>query len=127
VILEGYIDCLELLLQHGADVNVPDIKAQTPLTMAVKNQHIKCVHALLVAGANPNGDARSLCSPLYIAAMNGYKDILEVDSLLFFIYKDRIGINYDNFNSTVNRITLLKYIVYIYIFCYVNLTKQPSV
>jgi len=46
--------------------------------MAVKNQHIQCVRALLVAGANANGDARSLCSPLYIAAMNGYKDILEV-------------------------------------------------
>ena len=71
---------MELLVQYGADVNVPDIKAQTPLTMAVKNQHIRCVRALLVAGANPNGDARSLCSPLYIAAMNGYKDILEVRS-----------------------------------------------
>ena len=69
---------MELLIQHGADVNVPDIKAQTPLMMAVKNQHIKCVHTLLVAGANPNGDARSLCSPVYIAAMNGYKNILEV-------------------------------------------------
>jgi len=46
--------------------------------MAVKNQHFNCVHALLVAGANPNGDARSLCSPLYIAAMNGYVEILEV-------------------------------------------------
>lgn len=79
VISEGYVDCVELLVQHGADVNVPDIKAQTPLTMAVKNRHIKCVRALLVSGANPNGDARSLCSPLYIAAMNGCKDILEVN------------------------------------------------
>jgi len=73
---------LELLFHYGADVNVPDIKAQTPLTMAVKNQHINCVHTLLVAGANPNGDARSLCSPIYIAAMNGYKDIMEVMSWL---------------------------------------------
>jgi len=80
--LGGYLDCLQLLVQYGADVNVPDIKAQTPLTMAVKNHHIKCVHALLIAGANANGDARSLCSPLYIAAMNGYKDILEVRSFL---------------------------------------------
>lgn len=67
-----------MLVHYGADVNVPDIKAQTPLMMAVKNQHFNCVHALLVAGANPNGDARSLCSPLYIAAMNGYVEILEV-------------------------------------------------
>jgi len=83
VISGGHFDCLEFLLQHGADVNVPDIKAQTPLTMAVKNRHIKCVHRLLVAGANPNGDARSLCSPLYIAAMNGFKDILEVINLFY--------------------------------------------
>ena len=83
--LGGHVDCLELLLQHGANVNVPDIKAQTPLTMAVKNQHINCVHALLVVGANPNGDARSLCSPLYIAAMNGFKDILEVRTKKFVL------------------------------------------
>jgi len=75
---------LELLVHYGADVNVPDIKAQTPLTMAVKNRHIKCVLALLLAGANPNGDARSLCSPMYIAAMNGCKDILEVIAWFFY-------------------------------------------
>jgi len=80
----GYVDCLELLVHYGADVNVPDIKAQTPLTMAVKNRHIKCVLALLLAGANPNGDARSLCSPMYIAAMNGCKDILEVIAWFFY-------------------------------------------
>ena len=79
---------MKLLLQDGADVNVPDIKAQTPLTMAVKNRHINCVHALLVAGANPNGDARSLCSPLYIAAMNGFKEILEVIRL--FDHRNKI-------------------------------------
>jgi len=78
IILGGFVDCLEMLICHGADLDVPDIKAQTPLMMAVKNQHINCVSALLLAGANPNGDARSLCSPVYIAAMNGYKAILEV-------------------------------------------------
>jgi len=82
---------MKLLLEHGADVNVPDIKAQTPLTMAVKNRHLNCVHALLVAGANPNGDARSLCSPLYIAAMDGFKDILEVRSLFYHRHKTKIS------------------------------------
>jgi ankyrin repeat protein len=44
--------------------------------MAVKNRHFECVRALLNAGANPNGDERSLCSPLYIASMDGFTDAI---------------------------------------------------
>lgn len=78
IYLAGHLDCVRLLVRHGADVNLPDVKAQPPLMMAVKNHHIDCVRELLNNGANPNGDERSLCSPLYIAAMDGFTDALMV-------------------------------------------------
>lgn len=81
----GHSECVRLLVSHGADVNLPDVKAQPPLMMAVKNRHIVCVRELLIAGANPNGDDRSLCSPLYIAAMDGFTDAILVVAFVIHI------------------------------------------
>ena len=77
----GHVECVRLLVHHGADVNLPDVKAQSPLMMAVKNRHIACVRELLLNGSNPNGDQNSLCSPLYIAAMDGFTEALQVEYL----------------------------------------------
>lgn len=63
---------------HGAKVDIADIKAQTPLFVAIKNRHIDSVRALLEAGANANGNQNSLCSPAYIAAMDGFADGISV-------------------------------------------------
>lgn len=81
LIAAGHLECIQLLIRHGADVNLPDVKAQPPLMMAVKNKHFECVRALLDAGANPNGDERSLCSPLYVAAMDGFTDALMASAM----------------------------------------------
>lgn len=76
--LAGHAECVRHLLWHGARVDVADIKAQTPLFVATKNRHIDCVCALLEAGADPNGNQNSLCSPAYIAAMDGFADGISV-------------------------------------------------
>lgn len=57
-------------------VDVLDVKAQTPLFTAVSGRHLECVAALLRAGADPNGSPHNNCSPLLTAAREGDLDIL---------------------------------------------------
>lgn len=59
-----------------AQIDVLDVKAQTPLFSAVSGKHLDCVAALLRAGADPNGSPHNNCSPLLTAAREGDLDIL---------------------------------------------------
>ena len=45
---------MALLLEHGADPNVSDVKGSTPLMMAASCEDTRAVDLLLRAGANPN-------------------------------------------------------------------------
>uniref|UniRef100_A0A3Q1EV10 Ankyrin repeat and SOCS box protein 12 n=1 Tax=Acanthochromis polyacanthus TaxID=80966 RepID=A0A3Q1EV10_9TELE len=72
----GHLRCLELLLEHGAEIDSLDVKAQTPLFTAVSGKHLDCVVALLKAGADPNGSQYNNCSPVLTAAREGDVDIL---------------------------------------------------
>ncbi|XP_068439819.1 ankyrin repeat and SOCS box protein 12b [Clinocottus analis] len=78
----GHLRCLELLLEHGAQVDSLDVKAQTPLFTAVSGKHLDCVVALLKAGADPNGSQHNNCSPLLTAAREG--DVAVLRELLRF-------------------------------------------
>ncbi|XP_061542098.1 ankyrin repeat and SOCS box protein 12b [Phycodurus eques] len=73
----GHLKCLELLLEHGAEVDSLDVKAQTPLFSAVSGKHLDCVVALLKAGADPNGSQHNNSSPVLTAAREGDVDILQ--------------------------------------------------
>ncbi|XP_061691968.1 ankyrin repeat and SOCS box protein 12-like [Syngnathoides biaculeatus] len=73
----GRLKCLELLLEHGAEVDSLDVKAQTPLFTAVSGKHLDCAVALLKAGADPNGSQHNNCSPVLTAAREGDVDILQ--------------------------------------------------
>jgi len=68
----GRLECLQALLEAGADVSCLDKKAQTPLFVALVNQHWECARALLAAGADPNGSPANLCSPLSIMCQRGF-------------------------------------------------------
>ena len=68
----GRVECVTLLLQEGAELDTPDVKAQTPLYVAVKNHHVDCVDLLLAAGACPDGHPATMACPLYLAAMDGF-------------------------------------------------------
>ncbi|KAE8584230.1 hypothetical protein XENTR_v10020872 [Xenopus tropicalis] len=73
---QGFLDCLKILLDNGAEVDSLDVKAQTPLFTAVSAGHLECVKELLQAGADPCGSAYNNCSPLLIAAHNRNDKIL---------------------------------------------------
>ncbi|NP_001087263.1 ankyrin repeat and SOCS box-containing 12 L homeolog [Xenopus laevis] len=72
----GFLNCLKILLDNGAEVDRLDVKAQTPLFTAVSAGHLECVKALLQAGANPCGSMYNNCSPILTAAQNGNDNIL---------------------------------------------------
>lgn len=46
-----YTDMLELLLQHGANPNIPNIRKETPLSVAKKHNNIKGMDLLIQYGA----------------------------------------------------------------------------
>ena len=48
---EGRKTVVELLISHGADVNVKDYKGRTPLWSAKENDHIEIVELLRKHGA----------------------------------------------------------------------------
>lgn len=51
---EGCLDCVQALIDAGANVDLPDPKGVTPLFLAIDNLHFDTAKALIEAGANPN-------------------------------------------------------------------------
>ena len=88
----GHGECVSLLLDHGCSIDIPDVKGQTPLHVAVKNMHNKCAELLLERGADPNGHPHNRTTPLCIAAMQGSLDLVQVG------FPDWSGVN-----KTVNQ------------------------
>lgn len=70
----GHSAVVRYLVKHDAQVDLPDIKAQTPLFVAIRKEFSSCVKVLLEAGANPNGYDGNRSTPLLCAAQNGYLD-----------------------------------------------------
>lgn len=65
--VEGNIDMLRLLLQHGADVNACTTTAITPLRLASSRDHPKAIDMLVCAGAEVESTDRLSCTALYAA------------------------------------------------------------
>ena len=72
------LDCIRILLQHGADPNGTGIDRQTPLTISAQYGHLDAVHILL---NDPSTDvtvrAKSGRSALSFAAGSGHLEIVE--------------------------------------------------
>ena len=51
---EGCAECLELLIEKGASIDVCDKRGLTPLELAVQGGHFDCAQVLIAAGANAN-------------------------------------------------------------------------
>lgn len=66
---------LVFLLSKGADPNVYDNEGQTPLTLAVLNNKLEAVDALVNGGADPNYPAMTGKKPLAIAEELDYYKI----------------------------------------------------
>lgn len=62
-----YAECVQLLLEHGADVNCRNASQQTPLHLACLSQSISSVEILLKHGANVNAVYRDGRTALHAA------------------------------------------------------------
>lgn len=70
--LWGRHDCVSLLLESGALTNIHDINGNTPLIMAVRQEHVGIVKTLIDAKSNVNKATHlAHATPLHFAASNG--------------------------------------------------------
>ena len=64
---DGCVPCTQLLLQDGADVNLPDPDKVSPLEMALLNLHWDTAKLLIARGADIHGWDEWGQTPLYVA------------------------------------------------------------
>ncbi|XP_066954520.1 ankyrin repeat and SOCS box protein 12-like [Macrobrachium rosenbergii] len=67
-------ECVELLLNAGAEIDLEDVKGQTPLFVATSCRKIDIMKVLLERGANPDGSRKNRCTPLLIAVRDGFSE-----------------------------------------------------
>jgi ankyrin repeat protein len=73
---EGHKDVAELLLASKADINLKTKAGATPLHWAVA--HMDVVELLLYNDASVNAKDNAGKTPLHYAALNGYKDVMQL-------------------------------------------------
>ena len=74
---QGSLDCLNLLLEHGAEVDVQRHSGVSALMFAAQRGHDACVVALLDAGADPNLSSDRRDTALLWAVGKGHADCVE--------------------------------------------------
>ena len=68
---EGHSSIVELLIDAGADVNIPDQDGQTVLMLALQQMNAKAVKILIRSGAD-------VTTPLIHAAKRGYLNVMKL-------------------------------------------------
>lgn len=77
-IIHEYPELTELLLKHGANVNLSNNFGQTPLHFACLTGAQSIVQSLINKGANVNALNRYKETPLHTCGTHGYKDIFHL-------------------------------------------------
>ena len=67
---EGALECVQVLVKAGADVNQTSVDGSAPLLVAVQNGYYDLAAFLLDHGANPNQANDKGWTPLYLAVKN---------------------------------------------------------
>lgn len=70
--------CAKLLLAAGANIELEDVKGQTPLFVATSARDAPMMKVLLEAEANPEGSKKNRCSPLLLAVRDGFTEGVEL-------------------------------------------------
>jgi len=82
-VLNENIECIELLVQHGANVNITDQSYNTPLHIAAQKDSTVCARLLLQHGARTDIGNNSGLTPYQVAVENsatGCMSLLEHES-----------------------------------------------
>ena len=66
--VNGNVECIQILLDAGADVNACSPTCPTPLHYALSNNHTECARLLLERGASPDAEPSPGYTPLHEAA-----------------------------------------------------------
>lgn len=74
----GQTEVIEVLIEHGAAVDLPDEGGSSPLLCALQNRHVAAARSLLAHGADPSTSDRFGRSPLSIAAGNGPPELVDL-------------------------------------------------
>jgi serine/threonine protein kinase len=74
----GHSDVVKLLLQAGAEVDLPDEDGRTPMSYAAKNGHSHLVTSLLQTGAKVDAKDLRQRTPISHAAWNGHSDVVKL-------------------------------------------------
>lgn len=79
----GAVDIVQLLIENGQDVSIPDDHYMLPLHVACAEGHTEVVKLLIQAGSPLQVDSESLgftrtFHPLHLAVIGGHADILRV-------------------------------------------------
>ncbi|XP_063983689.1 ankyrin repeat domain-containing protein 29 isoform X3 [Diachasmimorpha longicaudata] len=74
----GFVDIVNLLIEHGATVDSCSIDGGTPLFVACQCGHLDVVESMIERGANVNAHMKDGATALFIASQNGHVRILEV-------------------------------------------------
>nr|XP_022287454.1 uncharacterized protein LOC111100100 isoform X2 [Crassostrea virginica]XP_022287461.1 uncharacterized protein LOC111100100 isoform X2 [Crassostrea virginica] len=69
---------IQVLIEHGASVNLCDNNGISPLFIASQNGHDSTVQLLLDKGADVNLCQENGCSPLFIASRNGHDSTVKL-------------------------------------------------
>lgn len=74
----GHLEVIQVLLQHGSDLDVPDDSGQTLVMKAVSMRRRPILEALIRAGADANTPNEYKTTPLMVAAGQGDVGIVKV-------------------------------------------------
>ncbi len=77
-VLNNALDMAELLIKHGADVNVQEIDGDTPLHVGVYHNALDMVELLIRHGAGVNVRDTTRRTPLYVAVLNNALDMVDL-------------------------------------------------
>ena len=72
----GHVHIVQLLLDHSADVDLPDEMGETPLFWASKRGKIEIAQLLIGRGAEVHSRNKYHWTPLKIASRNGHFDVV---------------------------------------------------
>jgi len=74
----GNLDAMKMLLDYGADINLPGVRGKTPMAWAAEAGRKEAVALLLDRGADASIKDHDGKSPLDIARERGHKDIIDL-------------------------------------------------